>query len=156
MWQQMGKTLYQLNSAYKKRQISDGLQGADPCTKWLNEWISDQCFTEWGFPSGSVVKNLPANAEDENSIPWLGRSPGEGNGNPLQYSLPGKSHGQRSLAGYIVHGVINQSDTIQQLNINNNFIKHLLCFECSPRNWGHNCEPNRQKAFPWYSNGGSR
>jgi len=50
-----------------------------------------------GFPGGSVVKNPPANAdtEDLGSIPGLGRSPGRGNGNPLQYS-----QGQRSLAGY--------------------------------------------------------
>ena len=33
-----------------------------------------------------VVKNLPANAGDSGSVPGLGRSPGEGNGNPLQYS----------------------------------------------------------------------
>ena len=33
-----------------------------------------------------VVKNLPVNAGDTDSIPGLGRSPGEGNGNPLQYS----------------------------------------------------------------------
>ena len=39
-----------------------------------------------GFPGGSVVKNPPANAGDLGSIPGLGRSPGEGNGNPLQYS----------------------------------------------------------------------
>ena len=42
-----------------------------------------------GFPDGSVVKNLPANAGDTGdprSIPGLGRSPGEGNGNLLQYS----------------------------------------------------------------------
>ena len=32
------------------------------------------------------VKNLPVNAGDTGSIPGLGRSPGEGNGNPLQYS----------------------------------------------------------------------
>ena len=38
------------------------------------------------FPGGSVVKNLPANAEDSGSIPGLGRSLGEGNGNLLQYS----------------------------------------------------------------------
>ena len=41
------------------------------------------------FPGGTVVKNLPANAGDtraKGSIPVLGRSPGEGNGNPLQYS----------------------------------------------------------------------
>ena len=33
-----------------------------------------------------MVKNLPANAEDLGSVPGLGRSPGGGNGNPLQYS----------------------------------------------------------------------
>ena len=42
-----------------------------------------------GFPSGAVVKNVPAIAGDSGdveSIPGLGRSPGVGNGNPLQYS----------------------------------------------------------------------
>ena len=42
-----------------------------------------------GFPGGTVVKNLPANARDTRdagSIPGLGRSPRVGNGNPLQYS----------------------------------------------------------------------
>ena len=38
-----------------------------------------------GFPGGSVVKNLPA-VQDSGSTPGLGRSPGGGNGNPLQYS----------------------------------------------------------------------
>jgi len=40
-----------------------------------------------GFPGG--VKNLPATAGDTGSISELGRSPGEGNGNPLQYSCLG-------------------------------------------------------------------
>ena len=53
-----------------------------------------------GFQSGSVVTNLPASAEDMGSIPGSGRSPGKGNGNPTPVLLPGKSHGQRSLAGY--------------------------------------------------------
>ena len=39
-----------------------------------------------GFRGGSVIKNLPANAGDSGSIPGSGRSPGEGNGNLLQYS----------------------------------------------------------------------
>ena len=42
-----------------------------------------------GFPGGSVVKNLPANAgdaRDMGSIPRSGRAPERGNGNPLQYS----------------------------------------------------------------------
>ena len=50
-----------------------------------------------------VVKNLPANAgdmRDAGLTPGLGRSPGGGNGNPLQYSCLENPHGQRSLAGY--------------------------------------------------------
>ena len=39
-----------------------------------------------GFVSGSVVKNLPTNAEGAGSIPGSRRAPGEENGNPLQYS----------------------------------------------------------------------
>ena len=39
-----------------------------------------------GLPGGSVVKNPSANAGDADSIPGLGRSPGEQSGNPLQYS----------------------------------------------------------------------
>ena len=39
-----------------------------------------------GFPGVSAVKNLPVSAGDLGLIPGLGRSPGEGNGNPLQYS----------------------------------------------------------------------
>ena len=41
---------------------------------------------EVGFPGGSVVKNLPANAGDTGLVPGSGRSPGVGNGNLLQYS----------------------------------------------------------------------
>ena len=37
-----------------------------------------------GFPDGSVVKNPPANSEDLGSNPGFGKSPGRGNGNPLQ------------------------------------------------------------------------
>ena len=51
------------------------------------------------FPGGSDGKKFSCSAEDWGSIPGLGRSAGEGNGNQLQF-LPGKSNGQRSLAGY--------------------------------------------------------
>ena len=57
-----------------------------------------------GFPGGSVVKNLPVDAEDLDSIPGSGRSPGEGNGNPFPLFLPGKSHGQEAWR-VSVHGV---------------------------------------------------
>ena len=41
---------------------------------------------EWGFPGGSEGKASACNVGDPGSVPGLGRSPGEGNGNPLQYS----------------------------------------------------------------------
>ena len=44
-----------------------------------------------GFPGGSGVKNTPVSARDLSSIPGLGRSPGEENGNPLQYSCLGNT-----------------------------------------------------------------
>ena len=47
-----------------------------------------------------MIKNPPASAGDSGSTPVSGGSPGGGNGNPLQYFLPGEFHGQRSLAGY--------------------------------------------------------
>ena len=65
-----------------------------------------------GFPGGSVVKNMPANAGDLGSIAELGRSPGDGHGNPLQYPCLGNPHGQRSLAGYSPWG-LNESDTTE-------------------------------------------
>ena len=54
----------------------------------------------YSIPGGSVVKNPPASAGHAGSIPGLERSPGAGNGKPTPVLLPGKSHGQRSLAGY--------------------------------------------------------
>ena len=77
---------------------------------------------KWGFPGSSVVKNLPASvggAGDLCLILGLGRSPGGGNGNPLQYSClergKRKFHGQRSLAGYSPWGR-KESDTTEQLS----------------------------------------
>ena len=59
------------------------------------------------FPGGSVVKNLPANAGEAGSIPGLGRSPGEGYGNQLQYSCLGNPM-DRGAWRAIVHGVIEE------------------------------------------------
>ena len=60
---------------------------------WLNE----------PFPGGSDGKESACIAGDLGLIPGSGRSPEEGNGNPLQYSCLG-NHGQRSLAGYSLSG----------------------------------------------------
>ena len=57
-------------------------------------------FYSTGFPGGSDSKESACNVGDLGLIPGLGRSPGEENGNPLQYSLPGESHTQRSLVDY--------------------------------------------------------
>ena len=65
-----------------------------------------------GFLGGSVVKNLPANAGDERdtgSIPGLGRSPGGGNGNPLQYSFLGNP--MDGGAWQAINRVTKESDT---------------------------------------------
>ena len=72
---------------------------------------------KYGFPGGSEVKNPPANAGDLSSIPGSGRSPGEGNGNPLQYScLENPMDGEAWQA--TVHGVAKESDTTYQVNKN--------------------------------------
>ena len=72
----------------------------------------------WGFPGGSVVKNPPANAGDTSSIPRSGRSPGGGNGNPLQYSCLENSM-DRGAWQATVHGVAKELDMTLQLNSNN-------------------------------------
>jgi len=67
-----------------------------------------------GLPGGSVVKNLPANAGNTGLIPGSGRSLGEGNGNPLQYSCLEKSYGLRNLVGYSPWGC-KELDMTEQL-----------------------------------------
>ena len=62
-----------------------------------------------------MVKNPPTNARYAASILGLGRSPGEGNGNPLQYSS-GAFHGQRSLEGYSPWGH-KELDTTERLSL---------------------------------------
>ena len=71
----------------------------------------DSAFSIWlplwevlGFLGGSAVENLPANAGDTGSIPGSGRSPGEGNGNPFQYSFL-KTPMVRGARQATVHGV---------------------------------------------------
>ena len=51
-----------------------------------------------------MIKTMPDNAGGLGLIPGLGRSSGEGNGNPLQVFLPGEFHGQRCLEGYSLWG----------------------------------------------------
>ena len=61
-----------------------------------------------GFSDGLDGKESACNAGDLGSIPGSGRSPGEGNGNPLQFSC-WRIHGQRSLADYSLWGLKSQT-----------------------------------------------
>ena len=71
---------------------------------------------EAGFPCGSAGKESACNAGDLGSIPRLGRCPGGGHGNPLQYSYLENLHGQRSLADYSPWGR-KELDTTEQLSL---------------------------------------
>ena len=64
-----------------------------------------------------MVKNLPANAGNEGSVLESGRSPGEGNGNRLQYSCLGNPM-DRGTWQATVHGVVRELDMTEQLNHN--------------------------------------
>ena len=66
------------------------------------------------FPGGSDGKEPTCNAGDAGLIPGLGGSPGEENGNPLQYSCLENPHGWRSLVGYSLQDH-KESDMIEQL-----------------------------------------
>ena len=68
-----------------------------------------------GFPGGPVVvKNWPASAGEASLIPGPGRSPAEGNSNPLQYSCLGNPMDRRSWWA-TVNGVTKELDRTQQL-----------------------------------------
>ena len=75
-----------------------------------------------GFPGGSEVKASASNAGDLGSIPGSGRSPGEGNGNPLQYSCLENPMDKGSLVGYSPQGR-RESDLTEGLH----FHFHLVC-----------------------------
>ena len=69
----------------------------------------------YGFPGCSDGKESACNAGDLASVLGLGRSLGEGNGNPLHYSCLENPHGQRSWAGYYSPWGRKESDTIKRL-----------------------------------------
>ena len=69
-----------------------------------------------GFPSGSDSKESACSVGDPGSVPGLGRSPGEGNGNPLQYScLENPMNREAWQATYSPWG-LKESDMTEQLH----------------------------------------
>ena len=80
-----------------------------------------------GYPGGTAVKNLPANARDTRDAsltPGLGRSPGEGNGNPLQYACL-ENPMDIEAWGAVVHGVA-KSQT--RLSMHDKLLFNFLLF----------------------------
>ena len=72
--------------------------------------LNSRVITKWGFPDGSALKNPPANTGDTGSTPGSGRSPGEGNGHPSQYSCLGNPM-DRGAWGATAHGIAKELDT---------------------------------------------
>ena len=87
--------------------------------------VTDMIVTKQGFPGGSDGEESACNAGDLASISGLGRSPGEGHGNPLQCSCLENPHGQRSLECCSPWGhkesdrLNNEAQHTQRLNNNN-------------------------------------
>ena len=94
---------------------SRGLTTTCPAEEQLALEINQKLVLYRGFPGGSDSKESACKAGHLALIPGLGRSPGGGHGNPLQYSCLDSPHGQRSLAGYSPWGH-KQSDTSEQLS----------------------------------------
>ena len=79
--------------------------------------IKDAVIPQGASLVAQLVKNPPANAGNACSIPGLGRSPGEGNGNSLQYSCLGNPM-DRGVRLVTIHGVPKKLATTEQLNNN--------------------------------------
>ena len=84
--------------------------GKDP---WRRDSLPIPVFM--GFLGGSDGKESICNVGDLGSIPGLGRSPGGGHGNPLQYSCLENPHGQMRQVGYSSWGC-KESDTTERLS----------------------------------------
>ena len=85
----------------------------DSQVKWTDIPISLRIFQFVAFPGGSVSKESACNVGEPGSIPGLGRYPGEGNGNPLQYSCQENSM-DRGAWWATIHGI-----TIIQTQLSN-------------------------------------
>ena len=84
---------------------------------WLNGYKSKtSIYAVWGFPGGSDGKASVCNAGDLGSIPGSGRSPGEGNGNPLQFCCL-ENPMDRGAWYATVHGVTKSRTRLRNLNL---------------------------------------
>ena len=103
------------------------------CDSWMGKipWRRDRLPTPAfiGFPGGSDDKESSCDAEDLGFILGLGRSPGGGCGNPLQYSCLENPHRQRSLAGCNPYGH-KESNTTESTYHARMYIHTIITHSC--------------------------
>ena len=97
-----------------------------------------------GFPCGSACKESAHNVGDLGLIPGLGRSPGEGNGNPLQYSCFENSV-QRGDLWAAVHGVAQSRTRLRQLSM------HACIGEGNGNPLRYSCLENPRDGRAWWA-----
>ena len=81
--------------------------------------MAQYLFILWVFPGSSADKESACNAEDLDSIPGLGRSPGEGNGYPLQYS------GLENSMDCVVHGVTKSQTRLSDFHFTHRVFQNM-------------------------------
>ena len=103
-----------------------------PGVKFLDHMVVLLCFSEKPphclLPSGSVVKNLPAMLELQEMKVWSGRLPGEGHGNPLQYSCLKNPMG-RGTWWAAVYGVTKSWTRMKQFSMHTG---HMFSIGAAP------------------------
>ena len=110
-----------------KSQIWLNQQHTHTCTWFYELLLFEELLIFVSNPGGSDGKVSACHAGDPGSIPESGRSPGEGNGNPLQHSCLEKSHGWRNLIGYSPWGR-KELDTTERLHFQGFLTYDLYAF----------------------------
>ena len=108
-WGISGRKEYLLSSSHHRFPDSSAVKNPPAMQEtWFNFWVQEIPWRRdrlptpvfLGFPGGSDGKESSCSVRDLSSIPGLGRFPWRGKRQPTPVFLPGKSRGQRSLAGY--------------------------------------------------------
>ena len=110
-------TLHMYNAVY----IIQFSSVSQSCRLFATPWtcvyfIYIYIYIMWGFPGDSSGKESACNSGDPGSVPESGRSPGEGNGNPLQYSCL-ENPMNRGVWWATVHGIRKELDTTEWLTL---------------------------------------
>ena len=116
--------------------------------KWLHDGITVACS-----PCGSDGKESACNAGDPGSIPGLGRSPGEGNGNPLQYSCL-ENLMDRGAWRATVHGVTKSRTWLSDFTFHFplSFLPHKRCVgEGNGNPLQYSCLENHMDGGAWWA-----